>query len=89
MNWSVWRRRSSAIIGGLVVSVEITVTRRPLACTAATSDRKSPSPENSTMWSSCSHSCITSTASSMSMLPFTLRRPMASVNSFAGLVTTR
>jgi hypothetical protein len=30
---------------------------------------------------------IASTVSSMSMLPFTLRRPVESVNSLAGLVT--
>ena len=40
---------SGSHIGGCVVTVEITVTRTPLRCTASTSERKSPSPENSTM----------------------------------------
>jgi hypothetical protein len=36
--------------------VETTVTRRPLRCTASTRARKSPSPENSTRWSTvCGH----------------------------------
>ncbi len=30
MNWSVWRRNSSATIGGPVVSVDTTLVRRPL-----------------------------------------------------------
>ena len=67
--------------------VDTTVTRRPLRCTASTSRRKSPSPENSTTWSTCGAISIMSIASSMSMLPFTLRRPIWSVNSFKGLVT--
>ena len=48
---SAWRRSSSATIGGWVEMVETTVTRTPVRCTASTSERKSPSPENSTMWS--------------------------------------
>ena len=50
---SAWRRSSSATIGGCVEMVETTVTRTPRRCTASTSERKSPSPENSTMWSMC------------------------------------
>ena len=46
---SACRRSSSATIGGCVEMVEITVTRTPRRCTASTSERKSPSPENSTM----------------------------------------
>jgi hypothetical protein len=79
---------SSAIIGGWLEMVEMTVARTPRRCTASISERKSPSPENKTMWSTCSASSIASTASSMSMLPLTLRRPSASMNSLAGLVTT-
>ena len=56
-------------------TVEITVTFTPLRCTASTSRRKSPSPENNTMWSSFSAISMTSIASSMSMLPLILRRP--------------
>ena len=48
---SAWRRNSSATIGGWVEMVETTVTRTPRRCTASTSERKSPSPENSTIWS--------------------------------------
>src|SRR5437868_5155166 len=47
-NWSAWRRSSTAIIGGCVEVVETTLTRNPRRCTASTSERKSPSPENST-----------------------------------------
>src|SRR5260370_479375 len=47
---SACRRSSSATIGGWVDTVDATVTRTPLRCTASTSERKSPSPENSTMW---------------------------------------
>ena len=43
------RRNSSATIGGWVEMVETTVTRTPLRWIASTSERKSPSPENSTM----------------------------------------
>ena len=48
---SAWRRSSSAIIGGWLDIVEITVTRTPRRCTASTRERKSPSPENRTIWS--------------------------------------
>ena len=44
-----WRRSSSATIGGWVEMVDTTVTRTPLRWIASTSERKSPSPENSTM----------------------------------------
>ena len=57
-------------------------------CTASTSERKSPSPENSTMWSIEPAISMASTASSMSMLPLTLRRPVWSTNSLVALVTT-
>jgi hypothetical protein len=40
---------TSAIIGGRLEMVETTVTRTPRRCTASTSERKSPSPENSTI----------------------------------------
>src|SRR5215467_6381517 len=46
---SAWRRNSAATIGGCVEMVETTVTRTPRRCTASTSERKSPSPENNTM----------------------------------------
>jgi len=85
---SAWRRSSSATIGGWVLIELTTVTRTPFFCTASTKRRKSPSPENSTMWSTRSPISITSTVSSTSMSPFTLRRPMASVNSLVGLVTS-
>jgi hypothetical protein len=49
MKLSAWRRRSSAIIGGWDRMVDTTDTRTPLRCSASTSGRKSPSPENSTM----------------------------------------
>jgi hypothetical protein len=48
---SAWRRNSAATIGGCVEMVETTVTHTPRRCTASTSERKSPSPENNTMWS--------------------------------------
>src|SRR5882762_2083877 len=67
---SAWRRSSSAIIGGWLEMVETTVTRTPRRCIASTSERKSPSPENSTIWSICWASSMASTASSMSILPF-------------------
>ena len=51
MNSSDWRRSSSATIGGWVEMVEITDTRTPRRCIASTRERKSPSPEKSTMWS--------------------------------------
>src|SRR5204863_355097 len=41
-----------------------------------------------TAGSICSASSMASTASSMSILPFTLRRPLASMNSLVALVTT-
>ena len=85
---SAWRRSSSATIGGWVETVEMTVTRTPRRCTASTSERKSPSPENSTMWSIEPAISMASTASSMSMLPLTLRRPVWSTNSLVALVTT-
>ena len=68
--------------------MQMTVTFRPRRCKAATSDRKSPSPEKITKWSACSARSSASMVSSMSILPLILRRPDASVNSFAGLVTT-
>jgi len=43
---------------------------------------------NRTIWSICSASSMASTASSISMLPLTLRRPLASMNSLVNLVTT-
>ena len=43
--------------------------------TKATKERKSPSPEKSTIWSIVPAISMASTASSISMLPFTLRRP--------------
>ena len=46
---SACRRSSSATIGGCVEMVDTTVTRTPRRCTASTSERKSPSPENNTM----------------------------------------
>src|SRR5258707_10962146 len=49
MKTSACRRSSSAIIGGWLEMVEITVTRTPRRCTASTSERKSPSPENNTI----------------------------------------
>ena len=85
---SACRRSSSATIGGWVEMVETTVTRTPRRCTASTSERKSPSPENSTIWSTWPAISIASTASSMSMLPLTLRRPVWSTNSLVALVTT-
>ena len=87
MKLSHWRRSSSAIIGGEERMVETTETRTPLRCSDSTSGRKSPSPEKSTMWSTCGAISMASTASSMSMLPLTLRRPVELVNSLAGLVT--
>ena len=87
MKSSAWRRSSSATIGGEDLMVLTTETRRPRRCTASTSRRKSPSPENRITWSRCSAISSTSMASSMSMLPLILRRPMASVNSLVGLVT--
>src|SRR2546428_14169559 len=60
----------------------------PRRCTASTSERKSPSPENSTMWSMWPASSMASTASSISMLPLILRRQVWSTNSLVGLVTT-
>ena len=45
-NSSHCRRSSSETIGGLVEIVETTETLTPLRCTASTSGRKSPSPEN-------------------------------------------
>jgi hypothetical protein len=89
MNSSHWRRSSSATIGGWVEIVETTETRTPRRCIASTSERKSPSPEKSTIWSMKGASSSASMASSMSMLPLTLRRPVESTNSFVGLVTTR
>ena len=53
MKLSACRRNSSAIIAGWVRMVETTVTRSPRRCTASTSRRRSPSPENSTTWSRC------------------------------------
>src|SRR5258708_39938097 len=46
---SACRRSSSAIIGGWLEMAEITVIRTPRRCTASTSERKSPSPENNTI----------------------------------------
>jgi len=40
---------TSVQFGGVERTVETTVTRTPLRCTASTRRRKSPSPENSTM----------------------------------------
>src|SRR5680860_1254004 len=37
INWSAWRRSSSATIGGFVVRVETTLTRLPLNCRASVS----------------------------------------------------
>ena len=74
-------------MGGCERMVETTVTRTPLRWTASTRLRKSPSPEKITTWLMCSAISMTSTASSMSMLPLILRRPEASVNSLVGLVT--
>ena len=65
----------SATMGGCVDMVDTTMTRTPRRCTASTSERKSPSPENSTIWSTCGAISMASTASSISMLPLTLRRP--------------
>ena len=87
MKLSAWRRRSSDIIGGVDFSVETTLTRLPLRWIASTRRRKSPSPENSTMWSALSAISIASTASSMSIEPLKRRRPIASVYSLVGFVT--
>jgi hypothetical protein len=48
---SAWRRNSSAIIGGLLRKLEMTVTWTPRRCTATSSEQQSPSPENSIMLS--------------------------------------
>jgi hypothetical protein len=50
---SACRRNSSAIIGGWLDIVEITVTRTPRRWTASTRERKDPSPENRNIWSIC------------------------------------
>ena len=76
-------------IGGCDFTVEITVTRLPLRCTASTSLRKSPSPENSTMWFTCLAISIMSTAISTSMSPRKRLRPVPSTYSRAGFVTRR
>lgn len=81
---SAWRRSSSATIAGWLAMVETTVTRTPRRCTASTSDRKSPSPENRIISSSSPASSMAWTASSMSMLPLILRRPEESTNSLVG-----
>jgi len=70
------------------VGEDVGVTRTPRRCTASTSERKSPSPENSTMWSIVPAISMASTASSMSILPLILRRPVWSTNSLVALVTT-
>src|SRR5262249_38400970 len=44
-NWSAWRRSSSASTGDCVEMGETTLTPPPRRCTASTSERKSPSPE--------------------------------------------
>ena len=75
-------------MGGWVAMEDTIDTLRPLRWSAATRERKSPSPENRTMWSATEAISSASMASSMSMLPFTLRRPAESMNSLAGLVTT-
>jgi len=87
MKLSHWRRNSSAIIGGWLRIVETIETRTPLRCNASTNGRKSPSPEKMTTWSTWGANSMASTVSSMSMFPFTFRRPMLSVYSLAGFVT--
>ena len=67
--------------------VETTETRTPWRCSDSTSERKSPSPEKSTIWSTWGAISMALTASSMSMFPLSLRRPVLSVNSLAGFVT--
>jgi hypothetical protein len=76
-------------MGGVDFTVETTVTRAPLRCTASTSTRKSPSPENSTRWSAGPAISSMSTAISTSMSPRQRLRPWPSVYSRAGLVTSR
>jgi hypothetical protein len=39
MNWSAWRRSSSAIIGGCIEVVEATLTRTPRRCTPPSPER--------------------------------------------------
>src|SRR5215470_7300031 len=80
---SAWRRNAAATIGGCVEMVETTVTRTPRRCTASTSERKSPSPENSTMWSIDPAISMASTASSMFMLPLDLA-PAGLIDEFLG-----
>jgi hypothetical protein len=87
-NSSHCRRRSSATMGGLVLMVETTETLTPLRCTASTSGRKSPSPRTGRYGRDGGASSSISIASSISILPLTRRRPVASVNSLAALVIT-
>src|SRR5258705_12097425 len=79
---SAWRRNSSAIIGGLLRKLEMTVTRTPRRCTASSSEQKSPSPENSIMLSTWFAISRASTASSTRMLRLNLAPTLAIVELF-------
>ena len=79
---------AAQVVGGCDFTVETTVTRTPFDCTVSTSLRKSPSPENSTTWSTCGAISIMSTAISTSMSPRQRLRPWLSVYSRAVLVTS-
>ncbi len=57
--------------------VDATDTRTPRRCSASTSERKSPSPENRMISSTCAAISMASTASSMSISDLTLRRPLS------------
>jgi len=85
---SAWRRSSSAIIGGCVEIVEMTVDAHAFALHGLHQRAEiAVAGEQHHMVDGAAIS-MASTASSMSMLPLILRRPVWSTNSLVALVTT-
>ena len=86
-NWSACRRNSSATIGGCVCSVETTADALAHLLQGGDEAAEIAVAGEQHDVVEVSASRMASTVSSMSMLPLTLRRPEASVNSFVGFVT--